>query len=274
MTTRSQFIKTAIVILVLMIIFIPLTQYLVRFMTYPAPPITVPSPPQPFREVAIEYTRGESAIGWLYENSAAQNAPVILMFHGNGENLETMRRGGMLHQFMDLNVSFLALDYPGYGRSDGKPSEQNNIAAANAAFQWIVRNFETNPRIIFGWSLGAAVAIPTAAQHQSGVDGLIAVSPWSSLPEVAAVHYPGFLVKPLLKESYNSVEAARQIDCPTLIIHGEQDNIIPISQGKKVAEVMGAAARWVPVPHTGHNDIFGRELVWEVIGDFISACSK
>ena len=270
MTVSSSFIRTIIAILIMVIMFIPLSQYLVRFMTYPAPSVNVPSPPpQPFKEIRINYADDDSVCGWWFENTSAQDVPVILMFHGNGENLETMRMGGLLHQFMNLNVHFLAIDYPGYGRSSGKSSEENNIAAANAAFRWIEENFVENPKIIFGWSLGAGVAIQTVFHNQNKIDRLIALSAWSSLPDVAAEHYPRFLVNLLLKENYNSVEAAKEIKCPALLMHGQRDNIIHFSQGKQVAEAMGSSVRWVPIPDAGHNDIFNEEVVWKEIASFI-----
>lgn len=248
---------------------------IVRFMTYPAPSVKVPSPPpQVFKEVQIKYGGKDSVSCWLFENKTDSNAPIVLIFHGNGENLETMRMGGLLHQFMNLNVHFLAVDYPGYGLSNGRSSEENIIAAANAAFNWILTNFGSNPKIIFGWSLGAAVAIQTVANHPNQIEGLIAVSPWTSLPEVAAGHYPRFLVNSLVKENYNSVEVAKEIKCPVLLIHGERDNIIPFSQGEKVAQATESSVRWVPVPNAGHNDIFSREIVWEEIASFINSVQK
>lgn len=256
----------------MMILLIPLSQYFVRLMTYPAPSVKVPSPPPgPFKEVQIKYENDDSAFGWLFENTLAPNLPIILMFHGNGENLETMRRGGLLDQFMNFDAHFLVMDYPGYGRSSGKPSEESNIATANAAFQWIVENYEQNPKIVFGWSLGAATAIQTVFHNQSKTSGLIVISAWSSLPDVAAAHYPRFLVDAFVKEIYNSVQAAKEIQCPVLLMHGERDNIIPFSQGNKVAEAIGSNTRWIPVPGAGHNDIFSEDVIWTEIVSFVNS---
>jgi len=241
-------------------------------MTYPAPSVTVPSPPpDPFKEIQVNYAGNDSINCWLFENKTTPNAPIVLLFHGNGENLATMHMGGLLHQFINLNVHFIAVDYPGYGRSSAKPSEEGIITAANAAFRWIEKRYDNSPKIIFGWSLGAAVAIQVAANHRSQINGLIAVSPWTSLPDVAAVHYPRFLVNSLLKESYNSLAVVENINCPSLVIHGEVDNIIPFLEGRKIAEIMGSTARWVPVANAGHNDIFSREVVWDEIASFLSA---
>lgn len=264
-------IKGSLIILVMSILAYTFLDKIVRFMTYPAPPVKVPSPPpEPFEEVQINYAVNNSVNCWLYENKANSDATVLLMFHGNGENLATMHMGGLLDQFMNLNAHFLAVDYPGYGRSNGKPSEENNIAAANAAVRWMTDRFKENPKIVFGWSLGAAVAIQTKFHNQNKIDGLIAVSAWTSLTNVAAAHYPRFLVNALLKEKYNSSEAAKAIRCPALLMHGERDNIIPFSQGSKVAQAMGTSAKWIPVANVGHNDIFNEEVVWEEIASFIS----
>jgi pimeloyl-ACP methyl ester carboxylesterase len=272
MKMSSSLIKGGLIIFVMLIIAYTYLDKIVRFMTYPAPSVIVPSPPpDPFEEIQINYTDSDSVKCWLFENKINSDSPVVLLFHGNGENLATMYMGGLLHQFMKLNVHFLAVDYPGYGRSSARPSEESSIAAANAAFKWIEKKFDSSPKIVFGWSLGAAVAIQVVANHPDQINGLIAVSPWTSLVDVATAHYPRFLVNSLVKESYNSVEAAKTIQCPALLMHGERDNIIPFSQGNKVAEAMGTFAKWVPVANAGHNDIFNEEVVWEAIASFISS---
>lgn len=272
MKISSSLIKVSFVILIMLILAFTFLDRLIRFMTYPAPSVDVLfPPPQPFKESQIHYAAQDSINCWLYENETSSGAPILLVFHGNGENLGTMYLGGLLQQFINLNVHFLAVDYPGYGRSDGKPSEENIIASANAAFKWIEEKYADNPKIIFGWSLGAAVAIQICTNHTDKINGLIAVSPWISLADVAAAHYPRFLVSSLLKESYLSLQAVRGINCPSLIIHGEADNIIPFLQGRKIAEDLGSNSRWVPVRDAGHNDIFARDIVWEEIAAFIKS---
>jgi uncharacterized protein len=275
MKISSSLIKVSFVILIMVILTFAFLDRLVRFMTYPAPSVDVPfPPPQPFKEIQIHYAAQDSAYCWLYENETNSSAPVLLIFHGNGENLATMYLGGLLRQFINLNIHFLAVDYPGYGRSSAKPSEENIIASANAAFRWIEEKYPDNPKIVFGWSLGAAVAIQTCPNHTDKISGLIAVSPWTSLADVAATHYPRFLVNSLLKESYLSLRAVRGINCPSLIIHGEADNIIPYTQGRKIAEDLGSNSRWVPVRDAGHNDIFARDIVWKEIAAFIELAAK
>lgn len=263
------------IVLALLALLLPAMNWLIRQMVYPAPLLSVPAAPLPLEDVYIPFSGDAKAHGWLFRKpSATDSTPVLLLFHGNGENLGAMRFSGILADFQELSVSFLALDYPGYGRSGGRPSEAALLAAADSAFIWIKENFANNPKIICGWSLGAAVAIQTAAKHGGELAGLIALCPWTSLPDVAAVHYPRWLVNSLLNENYNSLKASRQVRCPALVIHGEQDAIIPIAQGEKVSANMGAASRWIKVPQAGHNDLFSRQEVWEEIRSFLKAVQE
>ncbi len=245
-------------------------QWLVKKMIYPAPPVSVSDPPPDMKEMRFTLSTGETVIGWLsHQSSLEDSIPVVLYFHGNGENLETMRQSGIFEDFRRLGAHFLAMDYPGYGRSTGQPSEHNLIESADSAFAWILQNYPKYPKFIAGWSLGAAVAIQAAAQYHQELSGLIAMSAWSSLPDVAATHYPDFLVDWAVEENYNSVAAARQIQCPVLMIHGAVDQIIPLSQGEQVAANMASSPRFIKVSGAGHNDLLSRAVVWEEMKGFI-----
>ena len=263
-------IKWVLIGLVFFIILFFMRQHITRFLTYPAPPVTVPSPPpEPYEEIYLSLKNQQTVSCWLYKNPIENTKIIVLMFHGNGENLETMRMGGLLNSFQNLDIHFLAVDYPGYGNSSGKTSEKANLEAADAAFKWIKEEFPDNSVIIFGWSLGAAVAIQAAAKHPGETDALIAISPWSSLKNVATAHYPQFLVNTLLNEKYDSIEAAKNITSPTLVVHGERDNIIPVEQGKRVADAIPGKSKWISIANAGHNDIFSSEAVWDEIKTFL-----
>ena len=116
---------------------------LVRQMIYPAPPIEVPSPPpEPLMEVDLTLADGTQVAAWhlpppgpaAIENpSGGANRPAMLFFHGNGENLGTMLLSGFFDELSALGVPVLAVDYPGYGRSGGRPSEAALAAAAELA---------------------------------------------------------------------------------------------------------------------------------------------
>jgi alpha-beta hydrolase superfamily lysophospholipase len=247
----------------------------VRQLIYPAPPIPVPaSPPAPLEGVELATPDGARLSVWhLPADHLPPARPVALFFHGNGENLETMRQTGLFEGLAQLGIGLAAVDYPGYGRSGGRPSEESLGQAADAAWQWLGERYPDRPRLVCGWSLGAAVALRLAADQGTAVDGVIAMSPWSSLPDVAGIHFPRWLVGMALNERHDSLALAPTITAPALVLHGARDQIIPVHQGERIAAAL-PNSRWVPIPGAGHNDLLSREEVWQEMAAFIEERAK
>ena len=243
-----------------------------RQMLYPAPPVKVPSPPPaPLEEVWLELATGGRACAWSRTDpSLPPQAPVALFFHGNGENLETLRWSGLFDELGGLGAAVLAPDYPGYGRSPGVPSEEGLLATGDAAVAWARQRHPERPLVVCGWSLGAALAIATVDRHPEEVRGLIALSAWTTLAEVAVKLFPEFAVKMMLRESYDSRAAARRIRVPALVIHGEHDDLIPFAQGKEIASILAGSTRWVEVRGAAHNDLLAHREVWQEMARFLS----
>ena len=244
-----------------------------RQMLYPAPPVPVPSPPPPpLEEVWLDLPTGDRVQAWSFvPQDLGAEAPVVVFFHGNGENLETVRWSGLFEELGKLGVAVLASDYPGYGRSTGVSSEEGLNATGDAVLAWARQRYPERPLVIAGWSLGAALAIATAARHPEDVSGLIALSPWTTLREVAVGLFPEFAVKAMLRETYDSRSAAREIRVPALVVHGERDDLIPVGQGKEIASVLAGSTKWVPVPRAAHNDLFSAPATWSAIGEFLKS---
>lgn len=240
---------------------------LARSLVYPAPPVPVSSPPEGSEEIELPLSGGETVVAWAGEGTET-DAPMVLFFHGNGENLETQRQAGTFEAFRDLGVGYLAVDYPGYGRSSGEPSEESLEEAADAALEWSEDRWPHRSRVSVGWSLGAAVAIGLAARAGDRVQGLVAMSAWTRLAEVAKLHFPAPLVRWILSESYDSLKAAENVQVPALVVHGGRDEVVPRSQGQQVADVL-ADSRWVPISTAGHNDLLAHEQVWNEVGAFL-----
>lgn len=240
----------------------------VRQIIYPIPPVGVPDPPRPLRSLEWNLGDGSRITAWAWLDTGPSAArPVVLFLHGNGENLETMRQSGLFEELLALDVPFVALDYPGYGRSTGVPSEASLLEAGSVALEWMHQRFADRPRIVVGWSLGAAVAVGLAASPADGCDGVVAMSAWTSLSDVGALHFPRWLVQLSLSDRYDSIAAAAGVDCPTLVIHGSRDRIIPVDQGRKVAAAL--RADWLEVGQAGHNDLLAHEVVWRRLAEFL-----
>jgi pimeloyl-ACP methyl ester carboxylesterase len=192
--------------------------------------------------------------------------PALVLLHGNGENLETLRLSGSLQAYSALGLPWLAIDYPGYGRSEGKATESRLVASATAAVDWMRRRHPDRSLVLSGWSLGAAVALQTATG--TAVDGVVAMSAWTSLQEIGGEHFPAWMVRLFARDSYDSLTAAESIEVPVLVIHGALDSIVPVGHGRRVAAAL-PDSRWVQVEGYGHNDLFAAPLVWEEIRRFL-----
>ncbi len=242
-----------------------------RHMLYPAPPYRVPSPPPPpIEELGWKLADGTPIVGWAGGAGASPGAPAVIFFHGNGENLETMRLGGLYEDLDRLGISWLAVDYPGYGRSGGSPSEAALVEAAESGFKELGRRFPGRPRVVCGWSLGAAVGVQLAANRAPEVDGLMLLSPWADLSSLAGEHFPGWMVSLLLRERYDSIGRAGELSLPTLVVHGAEDRIIPAQHGRRLAGAL-PAARFLEVGGAGHNDLLARPEVWRAMAEYLES---
>lgn len=239
-----------------------------RALLYPAPQASVPEPPPPWREVAVPLRGGTHVHAWW---RASEDGPVVLYFHGNGENLGTLAQGSLLTHLAAIGSATLVVDYPGYGRSPGRPSEDALSAAADATLAWAEGHGGGRPVVACGWSLGAAIAVALTARAGERVDAVILASPWTRLEDVAAEHFPRFLLRLLLAERYDSLAAAAAVRVPALVLHGARDGIIPARHGRCLARALAGPTRLVEVPDAGHNDLFSHPQVWREIAAFVSA---
>jgi pimeloyl-ACP methyl ester carboxylesterase len=245
-----------------------------RSVLYPAPAIPVPSPP-PAPLVEIELSAAGEAVSAWWLPPPDESAPVVLFLHGNGENLATLEWSGLFDRFAALGAGVLALDYPGYGRSTGAPSEESVRAAALAGWRELVaRAGAQRPRVVAGWSLGAAAAAQVAAGEAETVDALVLLSAWTRLSEVAALHFPSWLAGPLLADRYDTLAVAPAVGAPALVVHGADDGLIPAEHGRHVHAALAGPKRWVEVSGAGHNDLLGREATWHEIGAWLSRAGR
>jgi len=178
---------------------------------------------------------------------------VVLFFHGNAGNIS--HRLDSLRIFNALNLDTLIFDYRGYGRSDGKISEQGSYRDGEAAWRHLteVRGFAAAETVIFGRSLGAAIAAYVASRHKPGA--LILESGFVSVPDMAAALYPWLPARRLARIKFPAGEYLQTVSCPVLIVHSRDDEIIPFDQGQKLFELSSEPKQFLEL-RGGHNDGF------------------
>ncbi len=183
-----------------------------------------------YETVRFEAADGVKLSGWFIP--AEQARGVVLFFHGNAGNIS--HRLDSIALFHRLGLSTFIIDYRGYGQSEGKPSEPGTYLDAEAAWRYLVEERQLSPTeiILFGRSLGGAVAVWLAQTHPPGA--LILESTFTSVPDMAAQLYPFLPVRLLARLDYNSLERIASINSPILIVHSPADEIIPYRHGQQL----------------------------------------
>lgn len=178
---------------------------------------------------------GEELDAWFVP--ADRERAVLLFFHGNAGNIS--HRLDSLRIFHELGLSVLILDYRGYGRSTGRPTEEGTYEDARAAWRHLVedRGIPGQRIVLFGRSLGAAVATWLAANAAPGA--LIVESAFRSVPDMAAEIYWFLPVRLLARLHYPVEELLPHVAAPVLVIHSRDDEIIPFSHGEALHAAAG-----------------------------------
>ncbi|MBN1993769.1 MAG: alpha/beta hydrolase [Anaerolineae bacterium] len=202
-----------------------------------------------YEAVWLETTDGVKLSGWFIPAEEARG--VVLFLHGNAGNIS--HRLDSLEIFHRLGLSVLIIDYRGYGQSEGQPSEQGTYLDAEAAWHYLVKERQIPPGqiILFGRSLGGAVAARLAQQNNPGA--LILESTFTSVPDVAAKYYPFLPVRLLARFKYNTLARLPQINCPVLVVHSPDDDIIPYSHGKQLLAAAPEPKEFLALKG-GHNE--------------------
>jgi len=204
-----------------------------------------------FEDAWFKAPDGTRLHGWYAPHEAPR--ATILFAHGNAGNVsyraEVLR---ILNQ--RVGASVLIFDYRGYGRSEGKPSEEGVLADARAARRWLAdrAGIAEDEVVLMGRSLGGAVAVDLAAED--GARGLVLENTFTSLPDVAAYYYPWLPVRLVMRTRLDAKSKIARYEGPLLMSHGEADTIIPIEFGRRLFEAANQPKQWLSYPGLDHND--------------------
>jgi len=212
--------------------------------------------------------------GWFVPAHSAPARFTVIVFNGNAGNRGY--RAPLAAALAQHGVATLLFDYRGYGDNSGRPTEDGLARDARAALVYLKTrtDVDTSRIVFFGESLGAAVAIRLATETPPFA--LVLRSPFTSMTDIGRHHYPLLPVRWLLRDRYPSLERAENVSCPTLVIAGDRDSIIPIEQSKRLYEAIAAEKRFVEIAGADHNDesmFVGSELIRAVM-DFVTSVER
>lgn len=189
--------------------------------------------------------------GWYV--ACEEPRAVVLFCHGNAGNVT--HRAEQMRALRELaGVSVLVFDYRGYGRSDGKPNEPGLLADARAARAWLAQRAGiSEPEIVvMGRSVGGAVAVDLASRD--GARALVLESTFTSIPEMAAYHYPWLPFRRLIRNRFDSLAKIADYRGPLLQSHGDADSIVPYRFGRRLFDAANEPKKFVTQSAGDHND--------------------
>jgi uncharacterized protein len=242
-----------------------------RFIYFPIRPLagTPADLGLPYQDARFQAADGTRLHGWFLPG---RRNLTWLWLHGNAGNIShRLENLALLREH--LGVHAFIFDYRGYGQSAGQPSEAGLYEDATAALAYVRGLPDVDPTriVLFGRSLGAAVAVELAARE--AVRGVILESPFASVAAMARVSFPYLPLGPLLRTRFDSLRRIGQVRAPLLVLHSPMDEVVPYAQG----EALFAAApepKWLHAigGGAGHNDTYlrGGPPYWDALAAFLA----
>jgi uncharacterized protein len=203
---------------------------------------------------------------WL--PAETEHLATILYLHGTAANLRI--RSGRIKALAEQGFAVLAIDWRGYGRSTGQPSQEGLLRDAEAAFKWLQERAEPSRIVVLGESLGTGVAVEIATRHRVGA--LVLESPYSSMLDMAKMWVPLFPVEKFLLDQFRSDLLIGKIDTKLLVQHGRRDFTVPFRFGRKLYDLAPEPKRLIVYPKGGHNDLAEKHGSYRDLRRFVVEC--
>lgn len=213
-------------------------------------------------ELRLKTDDGETLVAWHVP--PREGHPLILYFHGNGGSL--IDRVPRFRMFAASGYGLLAVSYRGYGGLSGSPTQTGLMLDGEAAYREArARGYQRNRIVLMGESLGTSIATVLAGGHDAAA--LVLDSPYSSAVDVAAAHYWMLPVRWLLFDRYRSDLAIPNVHIPLLIVHGDEDDIVPITLARRLFDLANEPKTFMTASGGGHlvlgsADVFPRVREW------------
>lgn len=206
-------------------------------------------PSQPYELIDVGGTDGarqSSFRAWLMPASDA-SAPWVVFLHGNDSNIGSRLNIYHCEQLRRLGLNVIAPEYRGFGGVDGVPTENGLTEDARRGYDYLRERKQIDPKriVIYGWSLGSAVAVSLASRVDEGA--VILEGAPASIVAIGAQQYPIFPVRLIIKNPFESILRVGAIRAPKLFLHSPEDAVIPIAEGRRLYEAAPAPKQFVEV---------------------------
>ncbi|MBI4861762.1 MAG: alpha/beta hydrolase [Candidatus Riflebacteria bacterium] len=203
-----------------------------------------------FEDVHLTTSDGVKIHGWYLP--AREPRATVLFLHGNAGNIADRLDNGIKLTQIGLNV--LLIDYRGYGKSEGTPSEQGIYRDADAAYDHLLSRpgMSAKKLVLFGRSLGSGAATDLASRRECGA--LVIESALCSTRALARDIPIYALFLPFIPDRLRSLEKIRLVRCPVLVIHGTRDSIIPLDHGQRIFQAANEPKEFYELKGADHND--------------------
>ncbi len=253
-------------LLVAIVLGVPAAAWLAqdRLVFFPQPLTSTAHLPVAAKPLEVVANDGTRLRGWIRPSNSAP-APVVLYFGGNAEEVSWT----VADKRWPEGWAVVAINYRGYGASEGRPGEAALVSDAVAIYDAIAGRGDVDPgRIVaFGRSLGSGIAVKLATMRP--VTGVVLVSPYDSLVAVGRMHYPWLPVARLLRHRFDVAADAATLRAPLLAIVGERDTIIPPARSRALYDAWAGPKRWDVMPAADHDSVADSERFWETVGRFL-----
>lgn len=205
--------------------------------------------------VPVRTSDGMVVSGWYAPPRRAGRATVVYC-HGNARTLA--HRAHKARRLLDAGYGVFLVGYRGYGGNPGRPSENGLYADARAVVGWLLgRGTSPGRLVLYGESLGTGIATQLATEIED-LRGVVLEAPFTRLPDLAPAYLPPGFAPALMVDHYDSLSKIAAVTAPLLIVHGEDDGVVPVDMGRRLLQTAHADAEGVFIPAAGHNNIWDR----------------
>jgi fermentation-respiration switch protein FrsA (DUF1100 family) len=236
-------------------------------------------PAFPYRQIDIPRADGARQFAWRIGRAGAEarsdlGDTWVLYLHGNASTVASRMNVKHCSRLRELGLNVLATEYRGFNGLAGKPSEASVAADARAAYDYL-RTYEHVPAerlVIFGWSLGAAVAVELAATVPAR--GVVLEGAPASIVAIGQQRYPIFPVRWIIRNPFNAIDSVARIRSPLLFLHSPEDVVVPFAEGRKLFDAAPSPKTFVEV-RGGHveSSETDRDVFYGAIDTFLRSTS-